>query len=111
MKKLLKVLSIASLIMIATVLLSTSAFAATVADPTGASYATSTGSETISDVASAANKAQLSANFVWIMITGFMVFFFQCGFAMVETGFCRGKNAAHTMTMNFMHNQSDQFDQ
>ncbi len=31
-----------------------------------------------------------------------MVFFFQCGFAMVETGFCRGKNAAHTMTMNFM---------
>jgi Amt family ammonium transporter len=36
------------------------------------------------------------------MICAFMVFFFQCGFAMVETGFCRGKNAAHTMTMNFM---------
>jgi Amt family ammonium transporter len=36
------------------------------------------------------------------MITGFMVFFFQCGFAMVETGFCRAKNAAHTITMNFM---------
>ncbi|MDP4153123.1 MAG: ammonium transporter [Bacillota bacterium] len=72
------------------------------ADPTGASYATSTGQETISDVAVAASKAQYSANFVWVMITGFMVFFFQCGFAMVETGFCRAKNAAHTMTMNFM---------
>jgi Amt family ammonium transporter len=63
---------------------------------------TVTGSETISDVAGAAAKAQLGANYTWIMICAFMVFFFQCGFAMVETGFCRGKNAAHTMTMNFM---------
>lgn len=72
------------------------------ADPTGATYVTTTGKETIGDVAAAAGKAQLGVNFVWVMITGFMVFFFQCGFAMVETGFCRGKNAAHTMTMNFM---------
>lgn len=72
------------------------------ADPTGASYVTPTGQETITDVALQANKAYYGANFTWVMITGFMVFFFQCGFAMVETGFCRGKNAAHTMTMNFM---------
>lgn len=72
------------------------------ADPTGASYVATTGSESLDDVASVANKAYYGANYVWIMITGFMVFFFQCGFAMVETGFCRGKNAAHTMTMNFM---------
>lgn len=71
------------------------------ADPTGASYVMPTGKETITDVATMANKAYYGANFTWIMITGFMVFFFQCGFAMVETGFCRGKNAAHTMTMNF----------
>ncbi len=72
------------------------------ADPTGASYVATTGTETLNDVATTANKAYFGANFTWIMITGFMVFFFQCGFAMVETGFCRGKNAAHTMTMNFM---------
>ena len=104
MKKLWKILSILSIVIIATVLLSATAFASGTAgaDPTGASYATATGSETIQDVAAATSKAQLSANFVWVMITGFMVFFFQCGFAMVETGFCRGKNAAHTMTMNFM---------
>ena len=71
-------------------------------DPSGASYVTATGEETITDVATTANKAYFGANYVWVMITGFMVFFFQCGFAMVETGFCRGKNAAHTMTMNFM---------
>jgi Amt family ammonium transporter len=72
------------------------------ADPTGASYVATTGSETLNDVALTANKAYYGSNYTWIMLTGFMVFFFQCGFAMVETGFCRGKNAAHTMTMNFM---------
>jgi len=71
-------------------------------DPTGASYVATTGSETLNDVAITANKAYYGANYTWIMLTGFVVFFFQCGFAMVETGFCRGKNAAHTMTMNFM---------
>jgi len=72
------------------------------ADPTGISYAAVQGSQTLQKVASTANKALFGANYVWIMICAFMVFFFQCGFAMVETGFCRAKNAAHTMTMNFM---------
>jgi Amt family ammonium transporter len=72
------------------------------ADPTGAAYTGTTGEETIDDVATTANKALFGSNFVWIMICGFMVFFFQCGFAMVETGFCRTKNAAHIITMNFM---------
>ncbi|HNY00492.1 MAG TPA: ammonium transporter [Oscillospiraceae bacterium] len=72
------------------------------ADPTGASYTALTGNETLSDVATTANQALYGANYTWVMICAFMVFFFQCGFAMVETGFCRGKNAAHTMTMNFM---------
>ena len=72
------------------------------ADPTGASYRVVNGTSTLGDIASIANKAYFGSNYVWIMICGFMVFFFQCGFAMVETGFCRAKNAAHTMTMNFM---------
>jgi len=72
-----------------------------VADPIGTSYI-ATGLVAIGDVAELANKAYLGSNYVWIMICGFLVFFFQCGFAMVETGFCRAKNAAHTMTMNFM---------
>ena len=74
----------------------------TVADPTGASYIATTGKETLNDVAAIANKGYFGSNYVWIMMCGFLVFFFQCGFAMVETGFCRAKNAAHTMTMNFM---------
>lgn len=72
------------------------------ADPSGASYAANTAGTTLEDVANMAAKAFTGSNLIWVMICGFMVFFFQCGFAMVETGFCRGKNAAHTMTMNFM---------
>ena len=41
-------------------------------------------------------------NLVWTLITGFLVMFMQAGFAMVETGFVRAKNAAHTMAMNLM---------
>ena len=84
-----------------TLFFAVSAFAAG-ADPTGASYSATSGGETLGDVAATANKALLGANYTWVMICAFMVFFFQCGFAMVETGFCRAKNAAHTMTMNFM---------
>jgi Amt family ammonium transporter len=43
-----------------------------------------------------------SINMVWTLIAGFLVMFMQTGFAMVETGLCRAKNAAHTMSMNFM---------
>jgi len=43
-----------------------------------------------------------SINFVWTLVTGFLVMFMQAGFAMVEGGLCRSKNSAHTFTMNFM---------
>ncbi len=72
------------------------------ADPSGTSYADALTKTKGFDAGQTAAKAQLGVNFVWTLITGFMVFFFQCGFAMVETGFCRAKNAAHTITMNFM---------
>ena len=52
------------------------------------------------NVAAAANTVAI--NFVWTLVTGFLVMFMQAGFAMVETGFTRAKNAAHTFTMNFM---------
>jgi Amt family ammonium transporter len=39
---------------------------------------------------------------MWTLVTGFLVMFMQAGFAIVETGLCRAKNANHTMMMNFM---------
>src|SRR5258706_9427447 len=48
------------------------------------------------------NDVTLSINIMWMIIGGFLVFFMQAGFALVETGFTRNKNVAHTMMMNMM---------
>lgn len=50
----------------------------------------------------AAKEATTSINIMWMLIAGFLVFFMQAGFALVESGFTRHKNAAHTMMMNMM---------
>src|SRR4029453_15093335 len=36
------------------------------------------------------------------LVAVFLVMFMQAGFALVETGLCRAKNASHTMLMNFL---------
>jgi len=53
-------------------------------------------------LADAVGHNRISINFVWTLITGFLVMFMQAGFALVETGLCRAKNAAHVMTMNML---------
>src|SRR5213594_3168875 len=59
--------------------------------------------DSLAQAASAASAANTVAiNFVWTLVAGFLVMFMQAGFAMVETGFTRAKNASHTVTMNFM---------
>lgn len=44
----------------------------------------------------------VNINILWVLLAGFLVFFMQAGFAMVEVGFTRSKNVAHTMMMNIM---------
>lgn len=44
----------------------------------------------------------VSINAMWVLIAAALVFFMQAGFALVETGFTRAKNVAHTMMMNMM---------
>jgi len=59
--------------------------------------------ETATVSESPADTAQnISINMVWVLLCGFLVMFMQAGFAMVESGLTRAKNAAHTMTMNLM---------
>jgi ammonium transporter, Amt family len=57
---------------------------------------------TIVDVVNQVGQNRIAINFVWTLITGYLVMFMQAGFALVETGLCRAKNANHTMMMNFM---------
>jgi Amt family ammonium transporter len=68
---------------------------ATTPDATGVH----TGSSTAEEVT---GHYRIAINVTWTLIAGFLVMFMQAGFAMVETGFTRAKNAVHTMSMNFM---------
>ena len=45
---------------------------------------------------------QTHANYVWTLIAAALVFFMQAGFAMVEAGFTRAKNAINIMIKNMM---------
>jgi Amt family ammonium transporter len=70
-----------------------------------AAYSQMVGTPSISapdPLASTVANNTRSINFVWTLIAGFLVMFMQTGFALVETGMCRAKNAAHTMSMNFL---------
>ena len=60
------------------------------------------GKPVLAEIAEAVGHNKISINIVWTLITGYLVMFMQLGFALVETGFTRAKNAAHTMLMNFM---------
>jgi len=57
---------------------------------------------TLADAVNQVGQNKVAINFVWTLVTGFLVMFMQAGFALVETGLCRAKNANHTMMMNFM---------
>ena len=81
--------------------------AARQADPSGANTgnaadvpAATPGVPTMEELASAVGHNKVAINMMWVLITGFLVMFMQAGFAMVETGFTRAKNVAHTMAMN-----------
>lgn len=69
-------------------LLVLSSIAFSQADPTGA-------------VTLRANP-QAPVDYVWILVAAFLVFFMQAGFAMLEAGFCRAKNAVNLMMKNLM---------
>ena len=57
---------------------------------------------TLADTLNQVGQNRIAINFVWTLITGFLVMFMQAGFALVETGLCRAKNANHTMMMNLV---------
>src|SRR5207244_1739794 len=57
---------------------------------------------TVDELGQHVAKLYYSMNFVWVLVAGFLVIFMQAGFALVETGLVRAKNASHTFSMNFM---------
>lgn len=111
MKKRTKISIIAIIVLLFINIFSIVAFADTTpkGDPSGTTVGTSqditaktAGKPTQQEVLDQIGKNKLGINFTWVILCGCLIFFFQAGFAMVETGFCRAKNAMHTMTMNYM---------
>ncbi|TLN17659.1 ammonium transporter, partial [bacterium] len=85
------------------------ATAAWAGDPSGANTsgignvtAAKAGAPTLEEVATDLGKTKIGLNFIWVILSGCLIFFFQAGFALVETGFTQAKNAMHTMGMNLM---------
>jgi len=60
------------------------------------------GAPTATEITDQIGKNKIAINMVWTLVAGFLVMFMQVGFAMVETGLTRAKNATHTMSMNMM---------
>ncbi|MCK9554751.1 ammonium transporter [bacterium] len=58
------------------------------------------GGEAVADHTADSNATAIDT--VWTLMAAFLVFFMQAGFAMVETGFTRAKNAANIMMKNLM---------
>ena len=50
----------------------------------------------------AIDLVQAHADYVWTMVAAALVFFMQAGFALVEAGFTRAKNAVNIMMKNLM---------
>ncbi|MEP0901791.1 ammonium transporter [Leptolyngbya subtilissima] len=49
-----------------------------------------------------AADVQVTLNNIWVLVCSFLVIFMNAGFAMVETGFCRQKNAVNVLTKNLI---------
>lgn len=102
-------LIIATFALLLTAAMPANAYAQNQPDPSGTKTGTiadvpaaKPGSPTLQEIGDAAGHNRVAINFMWTLITGFLVMFMQAGFAMVESGLTRAKNAAHTMAMNFM---------
>jgi ammonium transporter, Amt family len=67
----------------------------------GVSPALAQEATTLEDVKTALDTSVKTTNLLWVIIGAILVIFMQAGFALVETGFCRAKHAAHVVSTNF----------
>jgi Amt family ammonium transporter len=57
---------------------------------------------TIDSLASSTQSLQISVDTVWVLVTGFLVFFMQTGFAILEAGLVRQISVVNTLLENFI---------
>jgi len=54
------------------------------------------------EMADALANSKVAVDTVWVLVTAFLVFFMNLGFAMVESGLCRAKNTVNILSKNFI---------
>src|SRR5688500_17888130 len=64
--------------------------------------ATTAPAATAADAMAKLGDMQVIANTVWTLIAGMLVFWMNAGFASLEAGLCRRKNAVHILAKNFI---------
>ena len=55
----------------------------------------------VASAAEAGGGMQVTVDTVWVILAGVLVFFMNAGFGLLETGFCRAKNAVCILSKNF----------
>jgi len=78
-------------------------------DPTGAATgdinavtAATAGRPTVTEIGNQLGHLTIGVNMFFVIVGVALIFFMQAGFMLVETGFCRSKNAAHVAMTNFI---------
>ena len=54
------------------------------------------------ELADSIANQKIAMDTIWVMLTAFLVFFMNLGFALVESGFCRAKNTVNILFKNFV---------
>jgi Amt family ammonium transporter len=54
------------------------------------------------ELATKVGDLKVAADTMWVLVTAFLVFFMNLGFATVESGFCRAKNTVTILAKNFI---------
>lgn len=57
---------------------------------------------TLESLTKSTTNLKVSIDTSWVLVTGFLVFFMQCGFAMLEAGLVRQTGVVNTLTENFV---------
>ncbi len=69
----------------------------------GTSLSLAWGAEgTTPDMAQMLAEFKVMLDTVWVMVTAFLVFFMNLGFALVESGLTRSKNTVNILAKNFI---------
>ena len=57
---------------------------------------------TLESLSQTTTNLQLSINTIWVLLTGFLVFFMQTGFAMLEAGLMGQRGVVNALLENFI---------